>query len=149
MLYGAFIVDDTLRADGKSSGDLPRVFLHPWNRTALGDGNLADMGAIAHRAGLPEAQFDEDLVTMGDWDLLVKLTANRDPLVLPAVACHYSSDAPDRLTCYPSRSEDEVRARVAEHALRRQVELTDVTQLIERDHRVGCERENRRQRRVC
>ncbi len=115
VLYGAIVIDDPLRINGGSSGDLPRVFLNSWNRRALRDANLADIGAIAHRSGLPEACFDEGLKTMGDWDLLLSLTAERDPLVLPAVACYYATDAPVRLTCSASTSEDEatVKARAA------------------------------------
>jgi Glycosyl transferase family 2 len=115
VLYGAIVIDDVLRIKGSASGDLPRIYLNPWDRAALRVGNLADIGAIAHRAGLSEAHFDETLQTMGDWDLLVSLTAHRDPLVLPAVACYYTTDTPVRLTGGPSQAEDEakVKARAA------------------------------------
>jgi hypothetical protein len=43
---------------------------------------------------LKEARFDEGLLVMGDWDLLLRLTADRDPLVLPAISCYYTTDAP-------------------------------------------------------
>jgi hypothetical protein len=111
VLYGAFVIDDVLRLDGKGSGDLPRAYLWPWSREALREHNLADMGAIAHRAGLPEARFDERLQTLGDWDLLVGLTATRDPFVLPAIACYYSTDAPARLTGSPTEADDTARVR--------------------------------------
>jgi Glycosyl transferase family 2 len=114
VLYGAFVVDDLLRVGGESSGQLPRAFLHTWNREVLRHGNLADIGAIAHRSGLPEARFDEGLTLMGDWDLLLRLTAERDPLVLPAVACYYMTDAPGRLTGGPTHDAD--RATVVERA---------------------------------
>lgn len=115
VLYGAVIVDDFLRVNGESSGHLPRAFLHPWNRDALRESNLADIGAIAHRRALPEARFDESLQQMGDWDLLLRLTADADPLVLPAIACYYMTDAPDRLTLGPTQAADgaAVRARAA------------------------------------
>jgi hypothetical protein len=64
------------------------------------------MGAIAHRSGLAEARFDERLSRLGDWDLLLRLTAERDPLVLPAIACHYTTDAPNRITCGPAQADD-------------------------------------------
>jgi hypothetical protein len=79
------------------------MFLHAWNRERLRQYNLADTGAIAHRSGLAEARFDEQLTQAGDWDLLLRLTAESDPLVLPAIACYYTTDAPDRLTAGPSR----------------------------------------------
>ncbi len=98
VLYGAFVVDDVQRVTGDGQGAMPQTFLRPWNREALQQDNLADMGAIAHRAGLPGAWFDEGLREMGDWDLLVRLTADADPVVLPAVACYYTTDAPRRLS---------------------------------------------------
>jgi glycosyltransferase involved in cell wall biosynthesis len=106
VLYGAVVIDDPLRVDGSSSGGLPRTILNPWNRAALRHSNLADIGAIAHRSGLPGARFDERLREMGDWDLLIRLTAERDPLVLPAIACHYITDAPNRLTGGPTHDAD-------------------------------------------
>jgi glycosyltransferase involved in cell wall biosynthesis len=109
VVYGAFVVDDVLRVDGDASGELPRTFLHPWNREALRHRNLADIGAIAHRNGLPEARFDEELREMGDWDLLLRLTAERDPLVLPAIACYYTTDAPNRLSGGPTHGADYTR----------------------------------------
>jgi glycosyltransferase involved in cell wall biosynthesis len=106
VLYGAIVIDDPLRVDGGSSGGLPRTFLNPWNRAALHHGNLAEVGAIAHRSGLPGARFDERLRELGGWDLLIRLTAERDPLVLPAIACHYTADAPGRLTGGPTHAAD-------------------------------------------
>jgi len=111
VLYGAFVIDDLLRVGGAASGALPRTFLHTWNREVLRNGNLTDMSAIAHRSDLPEARFDESLRTMGDWDLLVRLTAERDPLVLPAIACYYMTDAPDRLTGGPTEDADLAKVR--------------------------------------
>lgn len=58
VVYGALVVDDLLRVDGSSSGELPRTQLNPWSREALRQRNLADMGTIAHRNGLPEARFE-------------------------------------------------------------------------------------------
>ncbi len=106
LLYGAFVIDDVLRVGKTGSGHLPRAFLHPFSRDALRDGNVTDIGAIAHRAGLPEARFDEGLREMGDWDLLVRVTAKHDPLVLPVIACYYMTDAPERLSNGPTHEAD-------------------------------------------
>jgi glycosyltransferase involved in cell wall biosynthesis len=119
VLHGAFIVDDFLRVNRESSGHLPRTAFHPWSREALRRGNLADIGAIAHRSGLPEAYFDESLREMGDWDLLVRLTADRDPLALPAVACCYTTDAPDRLSGGPTYRADREKVRGRAQTVRR------------------------------
>jgi hypothetical protein len=100
------VVDDLLRVGRQSSGELRRTFLHAWHREALRRDNLADIGAIAHRSGFREARFDETLQEMGDWDLLLRLTKDRDPLVLPAIACYYTTDAPNRLTGGPTQRAD-------------------------------------------
>lgn len=113
VLYGAFIVDDTLRIDPAGRGDLPRLYFHPYEHRAIAENNIADIGCIAHRAGLAEARFDESLREMGDWDLFLRLTRGRPPLALPAVACFYTTDAPNRLSYGPTHAADEatVRAR--------------------------------------
>jgi len=68
--------------------------------------NIADIGCIAHRAGLPEARFDESLREMGDWDLFLRLTRDAPPLALPAIACYYTTDAPNRLSSGPTFQAD-------------------------------------------
>ncbi|MFI6304736.1 glycosyltransferase family 2 protein [Amycolatopsis thailandensis] len=96
--YGGYVIDDV---EG-----LPRLLLKPYSREALLKENLADTGAVAHRAGLEEARFDESLVEMDDWDLLLSLTAERDPLVVPAISCFYSTAAPNRLSHGPTYDAD-------------------------------------------
>jgi hypothetical protein len=98
VLYGAFVIDDVERVNRLGAGALPRLFFRKYSREILVQENLADMSAVAHRAGLPGARFDESLVQMGDWDLLCGLTADKDPLALPAIACFYTTDAPNRLS---------------------------------------------------
>src|SRR5262249_10266383 len=98
VLYGAIILDDVERVNQRGSGGFPKLFFRPYDRKVLLNENLADMGAIAHRARLPGARFDESLVSAVDWDLLCRLTADRDPLVLPAIAGFYFTDAPNRLS---------------------------------------------------
>jgi glycosyl transferase family 2 len=100
--YGAFVIDDWTRINGPGDGSFPTMFLHPYSREALLRANLADISAIAHRADLAEAWFDEGLREMGDWDLLVRITAHREPLSLPAIACFYTTDAPNRLSGGPT-----------------------------------------------
>ncbi len=107
VLYGAFVIDDLSRVSDKAaSGELPRVILYPFSRDGLRKSNLADTGSIAHRAGLSAAVWDESLREMGDWDLLLRLTADQDPLVLPVIAHYYTTDAPDRLTNGPTHAAD-------------------------------------------
>jgi len=116
VLYGAFVIDDYLRVTGQDSGALPRTFLHPFSREALRGANVADIGAIAHRAKIADAWFDPALTGFEDWDLLLRLTAEKDPLVLPAIACYYTTDAPCRLTTSVDRQANDaiISERIAE-----------------------------------
>lgn len=102
VLYGAFIVDDKARLIRLSHGQLPQLYFHSYSYQSAAERNIADMGCIAHRAGLAEARFDESLREMGDWDLFLRLTRQSKPLALPAIACFYSTDAPNRLTGGPT-----------------------------------------------
>jgi hypothetical protein len=101
VVYGGLIVDDIRRIHGHGAGDLPTYYLHTFDRRHLAMGNLADIGQIAHRRELPEARFNESLMGVGDWDMLMRLTRDKDPLVLPVLACLYSTSAPDRLSVDP------------------------------------------------
>ena len=111
VVYGGIVIDDLLRVDRRDAGALPSYHLHQFDRGRLASTNLADMGAIAHRRGLAEARFDETLRQMGDWDLLVRLTREKAPLVLPAIACFYHTDSPNRLTGGPTSEADHLRVR--------------------------------------
>ena len=110
-LYGAVLVDDALRVNGRGSGALPLLYFGAYDYHALALSNLADIGCIAHRAGLPEARFDETLREMGDWDLLLRLTRDAPPLALPAIACLYTTDAPNRLSHGPTYAADAAAVR--------------------------------------
>ena len=111
VLYGGIVIDDTLRLNRKSSGALPTYFLNPYDRQKLLRHNLADIGVLAHRSGIPEARFDESLREMGDWDLLVRITRAKSPLVLPVLACFYSTEGADRLSGGSTFDADLARVR--------------------------------------
>lgn len=117
VLYGARIIDDVRRATGAGSGALPWLHFEPFDHDALTRNNFADMGVIAHRAGLREATFDESLRRYGDWDLLWRLTRDRAPLELPVVACYYSTEAEGRMTRDGDTPEDTDRLRAKFAAL--------------------------------
>jgi glycosyltransferase involved in cell wall biosynthesis len=116
VVYGGIVIDDLRRLNRRDAGALPSYHLRHFDRGQLTAINLADMGAIAHRAGLAGARFDETLREMGDWDLLIRLTRDKAPLVVPAIACFYHTDAPDRLSGGPTYRADarRVRANAAE-----------------------------------
>ncbi|MGH7421349.1 MAG: glycosyltransferase family 2 protein [Candidatus Rokuibacteriota bacterium] len=111
VVYGGVVVDDLLRVNRRDAGALPSYHVNEFDRGRLASMNLADMGAIAHRRGLAEARFDETLREMGDWDLLVRLTRDKAPLVLPAIACFYHTDSPNRLSGGPTFKADGRRVR--------------------------------------
>jgi hypothetical protein len=101
VAYGAFVLDDPDRIDGRGSGRLPELAFNPFDRNTLATTNPADISAVAHRAGLPGAHFDEGLEQYGDWELLARLAGGRDPFAIPAIACFYATDARDRLSEQP------------------------------------------------
>jgi len=111
VVYGGLIIDDMKRVNGRDTGDLPKYYLHSFDRQQLAHNNLADIGQIAHRRGLPEARFDESLGGLGDWDLLQRLTREKEPMVIPALACLYSTAATDRLSADPSFQDEIVQVR--------------------------------------
>lgn len=106
VVYGGIVVDDFRRLNHHRGGDMPSFHLNPFDVSALREHNLADIGAIAHRNKLPDACFDESLRGLGDWDLLVRLTRQKPPLVLPVIACYYTTSAPNRLSEHPSFADE-------------------------------------------
>jgi glycosyltransferase involved in cell wall biosynthesis len=115
LLYGAIVIDDTARHHGERGAEMPSAWLERYDPEAVIDRNVADTSAIAHRARLVNARWDEDLKTMGDWDFILRATADRDPLTLPAIACFYYSDAADRLTDLSEQSRLD-RPRIVDRA---------------------------------
>jgi glycosyltransferase involved in cell wall biosynthesis len=99
LLFGAQAVQDECPQTG--GGPLDRrlwIRFDPWDRGRLEHGNYIDLGAVAHRRRLPEARFDERIVQIEDWDLLLRLTRDSAPLELPLLSGTYRSDAPGRVT---------------------------------------------------
>jgi glycosyltransferase involved in cell wall biosynthesis len=97
LLYGATIIEG---ADSESVGrhGMPWLRFVPYDRAELERSNPTDLGAVAHRAGLPEAVFDQELASVEDWDLLLRFARTRDVLALPVVAGTYSTMGRDRLS---------------------------------------------------
>ena len=121
VAYGGLLIDDMRRAHGAGSGSLPQLYLRGWDRQDLLTHNLTDISAIAHRAGLPHAHFDERLEPLGDWDLLIRLTTRKPPLMVPVIACYYSTAGADRLS---HRLDDLATRResiLAAHAIERRL----------------------------
>jgi Glycosyl transferase family 2 len=96
LLYGAMIIDDDSTGRG-----LPWVRFVPYSREELTRENPTDIGAVAHRSGVAEAVFDEELRALEDWDLLLRMSVHHEVLALPAIAGVYGTSAPGRLTGSP------------------------------------------------
>jgi Glycosyl transferase family 2 len=111
VVYGARLVDAPSLLGERDEGPAATVQFEPFDRRRLEQGNFIDLGVIAHRAGLTEAWFDEDLITQSDWDLVLRLTRDRAPVALPALACLYTTSAPDRLSDHAGLEEEAERIR--------------------------------------
>jgi hypothetical protein len=101
-------------------GDEPEIVFRPFDRGQPAAENPADVSAVAHRAGLEEARFDEDLAMYGDWELLARLTRDRDPFTVPAIACFYGTAAGSRLSAAPIDSAERtavIRAAMGSNAV--------------------------------
>lgn len=113
VAYGARVVDDEGRVVRADPDGRPGIHFASYNREAIRQDNLVDMGAIAHRRS--EVRFDEGLSYYGDWDLLLKLCDGEDPVEIPAVAVHYSTDLATRMSTTMSAEEiDRQRRQVRE-----------------------------------
>lgn len=114
--YGARVVDDGGRVFHAPPSGRPWIHFWPWDRVAVRDGNRVDMNVIAHRRR-DGIRFDESLTYFGDWDLLLQLCADGDPIEIPAIGAYYRTDLPDRLTATVSAAaRDAEAARVREKA---------------------------------
>lgn len=98
VAYGVTLAQHRLRDDLSPEGWWPAFWQLPWSREALLRENVADAGALAHRRALADVRFDETLATGEDWDLLIRLTADRDALAVPAVSHAYAMDGHGRLS---------------------------------------------------
>jgi predicted AlkP superfamily phosphohydrolase/phosphomutase len=114
VAYGARVVDDDVRHQGLPGRSMPFVQFLAWDRDAMMRSNRVDQNVIAHRPA--PARLDESIDQFSDWDLMLQLTADCDPLELPVVAVHYYSDVPDRSTVLARAAgiEDGIAARVRE-----------------------------------
>ena len=101
IAYGISIAEHRIPSDRGEHGWWPYFWQLPWSRETLLRENVTDAGCIAHRRELAEAHFDESLSTGEDWDLMLRLTQERDALALPALSHAYSMHADDRMSADP------------------------------------------------
>jgi len=117
VFYGARIFDNFERAHGLGESGLPWLQYKPWDRDELEEFNIADVNVLAHRAGLPEAHYDEPLALYADWDILLRLTALEPPVRIPVIACAYSTEGDDRLSVIDDGVVDFERVYSAVHGM--------------------------------
>jgi glycosyltransferase involved in cell wall biosynthesis len=110
VAYGARVVDDVERHHGRAGRGLPWFQLNEWDRDLNRERCLVDVNVLAHRR--TDIRFDPDLVIFTDWDYLLGLTSDVDPVRLPVVATYYSTSAADRATDVARAREPEMYARV-------------------------------------
>jgi Glycosyl transferase family 2 len=90
VLYGVTLAEHRAPGELADQAWWPAFWQLPWSREALLRENLTDAGALAHRRELPEARFQEEMGE--DWDLLIRLTADRPALAVPAISHAYAID---------------------------------------------------------
>lgn len=112
VVFGARVVDDVERHHGRPGRGMPWFQLNEWDRDLNRQRCLVDVNVLAHRRS--DVRFDPDLVIFTDWDYLLGLTAEVDPVRLPCIATYYSTSATDRATDLARPREAEMYARVRE-----------------------------------
>lgn len=73
-------------------------FERTWDPQLLQQYSPIDTQTLAHRAGLPEARWDEQLSSCVDWDIAIRLTASGRVRPLPVRACTYTTGDVGRIT---------------------------------------------------
>jgi len=101
VAYGISIAEHRIPGDLGEHGWWPSFWQLPWSRETLLEENVTDISSLAHRRGLDAARFDETLESAEDWDLLLRLTADREALAVPALSHAYSMNAADRMSADP------------------------------------------------
>lgn len=104
LLYGARLVEDLthisgpIRDDSTMDNQLPWLHLDPFDADVLKQWNFIDANTMAHRREEPGARFDETSAGVCDWDLAIRLTAVKEALPLPVLACYYMTRGSNRMS---------------------------------------------------
>jgi glycosyltransferase involved in cell wall biosynthesis len=98
VAYGISIAEHRIPDDLSEHGWWPSFWQLPWSRETLLRENVSDIGALAHRRLLEEARFAEDASTAEDWEMLLRLTTDREALAIPALSHAYVMNAPNRMS---------------------------------------------------
>ncbi len=116
VAYGISLAEHRIPDDPGEPGWWPSFWQLPWSRETLLEENVTDVGSLAHRRELAGARFDEEIPTADDWDILLRLTADKDALAIPALSHAYSMEASDRVSREPlyRAGLEEIRRRYSE-----------------------------------
>lgn len=101
VAYGISLAEHRIPDDLGEHGWWPSFWQLPWSRETLLEENVTDMGSLAHRRELAGARFDEEVPTADDWDILLRLTADKDALAIPALSHAYTMEATNRVSRKP------------------------------------------------
>ena len=96
VAYGARVIEDEARAVGLPASGRPMLQLNPWDRATVERANTLDMNVLAHRPS--PARFDERVTYFGDWDLVLKLSEQTEPMLLPVIAALYATSSERRMS---------------------------------------------------
>jgi glycosyltransferase involved in cell wall biosynthesis len=96
VCYGARVFDDEGRMLEQASSGRPGFQFVGWDPEAIRHYNFIDMNVLAHRRSA--VRFDEDLAHLGDWDLLLRLEPDANPVEVPAIAVYYRTDVRGRIS---------------------------------------------------
>jgi hypothetical protein len=96
VCYGARVLQDEGSVLRGTPSHRPGFHFVGWDEQAIRDYNIADTNVLAHRRS--QVRFDEDLAYFGDWDLLLRLAAESEPVEVPAIATYYRTDADGRMS---------------------------------------------------
>lgn len=115
VIYGVTVAEHRILDNLDDENWWPAFWQLPWARETLLRENLTDAGALAHRRELPEARFDEEIGSGEDWDLLIRMTADRPALAVPAVSHAYAIGGSDQMSRSPKHRAtlEDVRRRHA------------------------------------
>ena len=108
VLYGARIVEHRGSVAGLRDSEMPQLHFRPYSRRALEVANFIDLGVLAHRRSDTAHRFDEAFGPLDDWEYILRLTMDADPLPLPFVGSLYTTSAQNRQS-ESARAHEELR----------------------------------------
>ena len=98
IVYGAEI-GENLHPYSDAPHQMPVLVFRPFDRERMAqDTTFPDINVLAHRAGVPDARFDEELSGCADADFGLRVTMHTPMLPLPAIAALYTTSVAERLT---------------------------------------------------